>query len=227
MIYTIAIDGHSSTGKSTYAKSLAKDLGWTHIDTGAMYRAITLYGLINFNEGHSINEKKVIAALKNIHLKFIYNPITNTNDIYLNDENFEPKIRDLKVSESVSTIAKIPEVRSFLVEKQRELGKSESIVMDGRDIGTVVFPNADLKFFITASIDIRAQRRYLELKNKSSIITYEEVKENLIKRDYIDEHRILSPLKMAENAYLIDNTFLDKEQTYRKIKQIVISKINL
>lgn len=223
----IAIDGYSSTGKSSYAKMLAKDFGWIHIDTGAMYRAVTLYAIENFYKNNTIDELALLTHLNDIHLDFKLNSDSNTNEIYLNGKNVENRIRAFDISEHVSWVAKIPEVRKYLVKQQRNIGKNGGIVMDGRDIGTVVFPNADLKFFITASIEERAKRRFTEYKNQQKNISLEEVQENLKQRDYIDGSRSVSPLTQAADAILIDNTHLSKEETYNKMVQIVKDKFQI
>ncbi|MGM5631857.1 (d)CMP kinase [Apibacter raozihei] len=225
--YIIAIDGYSSTGKSTYAKMLAKEFGWKHIDTGAMYRAVTLYGIENYYKGNSIDVSELIKHLNLIQINFKFNPETKENETYLNQKNVESEIRDMQVSEQVSSVAKVAEIRTFLVDQQRKIGNVGGIVMDGRDIGTVVFPNADLKFFITASVEVRAARRFLEFQNKKSSITLEEVTENLKQRDFIDENRDIAPLKKAFDAYLIDNSELSKQETYSKIVDIIHEKLNI
>ncbi|PQL91507.1 (d)CMP kinase [Apibacter sp. wkB309] len=223
----IAIDGYSSTGKSSYAKMLAKEFGWIHIDTGAMYRAVTLYAIENFYKNNTIDELALLTHLNDIHLDFKLNSDSNTNEIYLNGKNVENRIRAFDISEHVSWVAKIPEVRKYLVKQQRNIGKNGGIVMDGRDIGTVVFPNADLKFFITASIEERAKRRFTEYKNQQKNISLEEVQENLKQRDYIDGSRSVSPLTQAADAILIDNTHLSKAETYNKMVQIVKDKFQI
>lgn len=223
----IAIDGYSSTGKSSYAKMLAKKFGWKHVDTGAMYRAVALYGIQFFFHNQNLNITKLISHLSDIHINFKFNPDSYNNDTYLNGVNVESEIRDMKVSDWVSPVAERPEIRKFLVEQQRKIGEKGSVVMDGRDIGTVVFPNADLKFFITASAEERAKRRFLELHKKDKSVTLEEVTKNLQKRDYIDQNRKVSPLVMAPDAILIDNTHLTQEETYKKIEQTVVKTFNL
>ncbi len=224
----IAIDGHSSTGKSTYAKMLAREFGWKHIDTGAMYRAVTLYGIQNFlQKDHTIDTQTLTSHLKDIRIDFAYNRETQDNDTYLNGKNVESEIRDFQVSELVSSVAKIPEVRIFLVKQQREIGEKGGVVMDGRDIGTVVFPQADLKLFITASVEERARRRFKEYQEQNNSITLEEVKENLQHRDYVDQNREMSPLVQAPDAFLIDNTSLTKEETYQTIVKLVKEKLAL
>ena len=208
----IAIDGFSSTGKSSISKVVADTLGLIHIDTGAMYRAITLFGLRNFkNEKQEIDLPKLLQNLNEISLEFREN--SGKLEIYLNGENVSKEIRTTEVSDNVSFIAKQPEVRECLVVLQRNIAEKQGVIMDGRDIGTVVLPNADYKFFLTASADERARRRFLELQSLGIETTIEEVKQNLIERDRIDSEREISPLKQAENAILIDNTNLNKEET--------------
>ena len=208
----IAIDGFSSTGKSSISKVVADTLGLIHIDTGAMYRAITLFGLRNFkNEKQEIDLSKLLQNLNEISLEFREN--SGKLEIYLNGENVSKEIRATEVSDNVSFIAKQPEVRERLVVLQRDIAEKQGVIMDGRDIGTVVLPNADYKFFLTASADERARRRFLELQSLGIETTIEEVKQNLIERDRIDSERDISPLKQAEDAILIDNTNLNKEET--------------
>jgi cytidylate kinase len=211
----IAIDGYSACGKSTMAKQLAKELGYVYIDSGAMYRAITLYFIRQCVDIASNDE--VLQALKNIQLSFLNNPETGQSDIYLNGENVESEIRSMEVAEKVSVVAANPDVRTFAVEEQRRLGREKGIVMDGRDIGTTVFPEAELKLFVTANPEIRAQRRYQELKQSGAAITLEEVKKNLLERDAIDSARATSPLKKAEDAIEIDTSFLTREEQLQKI----------
>lgn len=207
----ITIDGYSSCGKSTLAKQLAKELQYTFIDSGAMYRAITLYFLRNHTNWE--NKDAVNEALSNINLEFFYNNATESSDMYLNGENVEALIRDMLVSENVSNIAAIKEVREFAVAQQRKMGERKGIVMDGRDIGTTVFPNAELKIFMTADNAVRVERRYKELYAKNPNITIEEVKNNLEMRDYIDTNREVSPLRKAIDAITLDNSNLTmKEQ---------------
>lgn len=207
----IAIDGFSSTGKSSISKVVADTLGLIHIDTGAMYRAITLFGLRNFkNEKQEIDLPKLLQNLNEISLEFREN--SGKLEIYLNGENVSKEIRTTEVSDNVSFIAKQPKVRERLVVLQRDIAEKQGVIMDGRDIGTVVLPNADYKFFLTASADERARRRFLELQSLGIETTIEEVKQNLIERDRIDSEREISPLKQAEDAILIDNTNLNKEE---------------
>lgn len=209
----IAVDGHSSTGKSTVAKLLAGRLGYIYIDTGAMYRAVTLEAirrrLIN---GENVDEDGLRRVLPLLHLSFRYNREQARNEIFLNGENVEEEIRRMEVSSRVSLIARIGFVRSYLVEQQREMGKTGGIVMDGRDIGSVVFPDADVKFFMTASLQVRTMRRYKELVTKGEKVSYAEVEENVKKRDYLDEHREESPLRKTEDAVLIDNSQMTIEE---------------
>jgi len=209
----ITIDGWSSCGKSTLAKELAKKLHYTYIDSGAMYRAVTLYFLRNNTDWK--NTDAVKAALRDIEITFRINPKTGLGEVYLNDENVEYLIRDLVVAEKVSEVAAIKEVREFAVAQQRRMGTDKGIVMDGRDIGTVVFPEAGLKIFMTADNAVRVERRFKELYAKNPNITIEEVKNNLEMRDYIDSHREVSPLRQAEDAIVLDNTHLSPEEQFK------------
>ncbi|MEI6264456.1 MAG: (d)CMP kinase [Sphingobacteriia bacterium] len=206
----ITLDGFSSCGKSTLAKQLARKLNYVFIDSGAMYRAITLYFMrnhVNWN-----NNDEVQVALKEINLDFDYNDLTGSSDMLLNDENVELLIRDMLVSEHVSEVAANQYVREFGVAQQQKLGIRKGIVMDGRDIGTTVFPNAELKIFVTADPAVRVERRFKEMFEKNPNITIEEVKDNLEMRDYIDSNREFSPLKKAEDAIVLDNSNLTKEE---------------
>ena len=222
---TIAIDGFSSTGKSTVAKQLADYLDYLFVDTGAMYRAVTLYGLQQgFIAEDQVQEAPLIAALPKIELSFVKNS-EGKRDIYLNGVNVEREIRTLAVSEYVSPVAAISEVRKKLVEQQRKMGAGQGIVMDGRDIGTVVFPNADLKIFMTASPEIRAQRRYDELLKRGDSISYEEVLENVTERDRIDSTRKDSPLTRAEDAIVIDNSETNVEDQFHMVLQLAKDRI--
>jgi CMP/dCMP kinase len=215
----ISIDGWSSCGKSTLAKQLAKELGYVYADSGAMYRAITLYFLRNHIDWTETKEVK--EALKNINLEFVYNKASKQTEIYLNDENVEYVIRDLVIAEKVSDVAAIKEVREFAVAQQQKMGAKKGIVMDGRDIGTVVFPKAELKIFMTADNAVRVERRFKELYAKNPNITIEEVKANLEMRDYIDSHREVSPLRKAKSALELDNTNLtEKEQFSLALKWV-------
>lgn len=206
----IAIDGWSSCGKSTLARQMAKELDYIYIDSGAMYRAITLYFLRNNIDITS--KKEVREALLSITLEFIFNPKSKNSDIYLNGEDVEYLIRDLVVAEKVSDVAAIREVREFAVAQQQKMGKGKGIIMDGRDIGTVVFPKAELKIFMTADNAIRVERRFKELYAKNPNISIEEVKNNLEMRDYIDSHREVSPLKQAKDALILDNSQLTEKK---------------
>ena len=215
---TIAIDGFSSTGKSTLAKQLAKHLGYIYVDTGAMYRAIALFAMQNnFISKDSLDTESLLKALPNIKLQFQFNANLGYAEMYLNDSNVEKEIRTIEVSSFVSRIAEISEVRSKLVEQQQEMGKNKGIVMDGRDIGTVVFPDAELKIFMTSSPETRAQRRYNELQAKGDVVSFEEVLQNVQERDYIDTHRTDSPLVMAEDAIEIDNSYLTREEQFTAV----------
>lgn len=210
---TIAIDGFSSSGKSTMAKDLAKEIGYIYIDSGAMYRAVTLYAIENklFNN-NKIDEEKLKEEMDDIHINFKLNSVTKSPDTYLNDVNVEAKIREMEVAAKVSYISAIPFVRKAMVKQQQELGKAKGIVMDGRDIGTVVFPDAELKVFVTASPETRAKRRYEELRAKGALVSYEEILDNVKERDYIDQNRSVSPLRKAKDALLLDNGFMTPEQ---------------
>lgn len=210
----ITIDGFSSTGKSTLAKQLAKELGYVYVDTGAMYRAVAYFAMQHnlVSETH-LNKTGLIAQLPNINLRFQFNPTIGFSEVYMNNENIEAQIRTIEVSRMVSKVAEISEVRVKLVEQQKVMGNEKSIVMDGRDIGTVVFPDADLKLFMTASSKIRAQRRFDELVEKAQNVTFEEVLQNVEERDYIDTHRVDSPLIKAYDAIEIDNSSLSKKRT--------------
>ena len=224
---TIAIDGFSSTGKSTLAKQLAKHLGYVYVDTGAMYRAVTLFAMQNNCIGiEFLDKNKLINSLPSIKLSFKFNPEFGFAEMYLNDINVETEIRTLEVSSFVSAVAAISEVRSKLVEQQQEMGKEKGIVMDGRDIGTVVFPNAELKIFMTAGSDTRAQRRFDELQAKGDNVSYEDVLKNVVDRDYIDTHREDSPLIMADDAIEVDNSYLDRKEQFDVVLELVNEVIN-
>lgn len=219
---TIAIDGFSSTGKSTLAKQLAKHLGYVYVDTGAMYRAVALFAMKNnLISVNSFDKVRLLNELKNIVLEFKLNTELGFAEMYLNGENVEKAIRTIEVSGFVSKVAEVSEVRAKLVEQQQEMGKNKAIVMDGRDIGTVVFPDAELKIFMTASAVTRAQRRYDELLQKGDSVTYEEVLKNVEERDYIDTHRDDSPLVMAEDAVEIDNSHLSREEQFDAVLDLV------
>lgn len=208
----IAIDGFSSTGKSSISKKIAKKLDLIHIDTGALYRGITFFALENcLNDQQEIDIKSLFSKLNDIHLEF--RPNHQVLELYLNGKNINKEIRELRVSNNVSIVAKQPEIRDFLLDFQRNLAAKGGVIMDGRDIGTVILPNADFKFFVTASPEERARRRHLQLQNAGTEASYEEVFQNLITRDKIDSERDVAPLKQADDAILIDNTFLNKEET--------------
>lgn len=219
----ITIDGWSSCGKSTVAKQLATALGYVYIDSGAMYRAITLYFLRNHIDW--TDAKEVETALKNIHLHFEYNPNSKKSDIFLNDENVEYVIRDLVVAEKVSEIAAIAAVRKCAVSLQQKMGQKKGIVMDGRDIGTTVFPDAELKIFMTADIAVRVERRFKEMFVQNPNITIEEVKNNLEMRDYIDSNREVSPLRKAADAIELDNTNITIEEQLDFALKMVAKKL--
>lgn len=219
---TIAIDGFSSTGKSTLAKQLAKHLGYIYVDTGAMYRAVAFFAMQNnLISSDSFNKMELVNQLKNIMLEFKFNSDLGFAEMYLNGDNVEKAIRTIEVSGFVSKVAEVSEVRAKLVEQQQEMGKNKAIVMDGRDIGTVVFPDAELKVFMTASASTRAQRRYDELLQKGDVVTYEEVLKNVEERDYIDTHREDSPLVMASDAVEIDNSYLNREEQFEAVLDLV------
>lgn len=219
---TIAIDGFSSTGKSTLAKQLAKELAYVYVDTGAMYRAVAFFAMNNnFIKADFFNKKALIDSLPKIQLEFKYNSDLGFAEMYLNGENVEKQIRTIEVSSFVSKVAEVSEVRSKLVEQQKEMGTNKAIVMDGRDIGTVVFPAAELKIFMTASAETRAQRRFDELQQKGDKVSYDEVLKNVVERDYIDTHREDSPLVIAEDAIEIDNSYLNKEEQFAAVLELV------
>ena len=210
---TIAIDGFSSCGKSTMAKDLAREVGYIYIDSGAMYRAVTLYSIENgIFDGDVIDTEKLKKAIKDIQISFRPNPKTGRPDTYLNGVNVENKIRTMGVSSKVSPISALDFVREAMVAQQQAMGKEKGIVMDGRDIGTTVFPDAELKIFVTATPEIRAQRRFDELKARGQEGSFEEILENVKQRDYIDQHREVSPLRKADDALLLDNSNLSIEQ---------------
>lgn len=219
---TIAIDGFSSTGKSTLAKQLAKELEYVYVDTGAMYRAVAYFAMQNQFIGTDFFDKKALVdALSKIQLEFKFNADLGFAEMYLNGENVEKQIRTIEVSNFVSQVAAVSEVRSKLVEQQQEMGKNKAIVMDGRDIGTVVFPDAELKIFMTASAETRAQRRFDELQQKGDNVSYEEVLKNVVDRDHMDTHREDSPLVIAEDAIEIDNSYLNKEEQFAAVLELV------
>ncbi|MGM9707007.1 MAG: (d)CMP kinase [Prevotella sp.] len=210
----IAIDGHSSCGKSTMAKKLAKDLGYIYVDTGAMYRTVTLYALRQqlFEADGSVKAEELKQQMGQIEVSFALNPESGLPEALLNGENVEREIRGMEVSSHVSPIAALPFVREAMVDQQRRMGEAKGIVMDGRDIGTTVFPQAELKVFVTASAEVRAQRRYDELQAKGMPADYEDILKNVQERDYIDSHREVSPLRQADDALLLDNSHLTREE---------------
>ncbi len=217
----IAFDGHSSCGKSTVAKAIAKKLGYTYVDSGAMYRMVTLLAMQNnLISGKEIDEDKLKQNLENVSITFKYNN-EGKQESYLNNTNVESEIRTIDVSDKVSYISELAFVREKLVELQQKMGEEKRIVMDGRDIGTVVFPNAELKIFMTASAKVRAQRRYDELLGKGHKVTFEEVLENIEKRDYIDQNREHSPLRKAEDAIVLDNSNLSREEQFNWVLELI------
>lgn len=222
----IAIDGFSSTGKSTIAKKVAQALQYIYVDTGAMYRAVAYMaekeGLIS---PYGVESQYIIGNLKQSHIEFKYNAELGYSEIFLNGENIENKIRSIGVANIVSHVAKIPQVRAYLVDIQRNMAKEKGVVMDGRDIGTVVFPDAELKIFMTASEEIRAQRRYNELISKGETVTFDSVLENIRQRDYTDTHRQESPLKKASDAIELDNSYVSIEELVQKIVDLAEEKI--
>jgi cytidylate kinase len=223
----IAIDGYSSCGKSTFAKSIAKELNYIFIDSGAMYRTVTLYSIRKgFIGNGGLNTKGVLSEINNIHIDFVFNTEINEYETFLNSENVEKVIRSMEVASHVSRISQIPEVRARMVDLQRKIGVNKGIVMDGRDIGTVVFPDADIKIFMTASVDIRTKRRHDELREKGIVIDFEEIKRNLIARDIADENRDISPLRRADDAIILDNSRMSVEEQMLWIKSIIQKKIN-
>ena len=221
---TIAIDGHSSCGKSTMAKQLAKDLGYIYVDTGAMYRAVTLFSMQHgyISDNRSIDEDRLHKALQSIDIAFVFRDEYKRPVVHLNGKCVEEEIRSIEVSRNVSLIAALPFVRTAMVEKQREMGKAKGVVMDGRDIGTTVFPDAELKIFVTASAEVRAQRRYDELIERSMPADYDEILANVKERDYIDSHREVSPLRMADDAVLLDNSDMTRDEQ----QQWLMHKVN-
>jgi cytidylate kinase len=221
----IAIDGYSSCGKSTFAKSIAKELNYIFIDSGAMYRAVTLFCMRrSFIGENGLNIVGVLSELTDIHIDFIYNPDINEYETFLNSENVEKEIRSIEVTTHVSRISQIPEVRARMVELQRQIGISKGIVMDGRDIGTVVFPDADIKIFMTAAVDIRVKRRHDEMNVNGIITDFEEIKRSIIARDIADENRDISPLRRADDAIILDNSRMSVEEQMSWIKQIIEKK---
>ncbi len=210
----IAIDGHSSCGKSTMAKALAQQVGYIYVDSGAMYRAVTLFALRHqlFNADGSVKAEDLQARMSDVKVHFKLDPATNLPVTYLNEERVEDEIRTLEVSQHVSPIAALPFVREAMTAAQQAMGEEKGIVMDGRDIGTAVFPHAELKIFVTASAEVRAQRRYDELQTKGLPASYDDILKNVQERDYIDSHREVSPLRQAEDALVLDNSHLTREE---------------
>ncbi len=222
----IAIDGHSSTGKSTLAKQLAKALDYVYIDTGAMYRAVTYYALLhNLISNDHFDKKRLIKELDNIQINFKYNPDLGYAEVFLNDQNIEKEIRQMRVSNFVSQIATVPEIRKKLVLQQRQIGKNKGVVMDGRDIGSVVFPDAELKIFMTAAPEVRARRRYEELINKGEKVSYDEVLQNVVQRDQTDSTRATSPLIKTKDAIELDNSNLTLNEQFDKVLKLAKQKI--
>lgn len=221
----IAIDGHSSGGKSSYAKKIAKKLGITYVDSGAMYRAVTLYAMENnlIRDG-LIDERELVSQLENISIEIVYNPGKARYETWMNGKNIEDDIRTVAVSGHVSPVSKIREVRETLVDLQREMAQDRGVVMDGRDIGTVVFPDADIKIYLTAKPEIRAKRRYDELKEKGMEASYEEIHENIMDRDHQDSTREISPLKKAEDAIELDNSSMTPEEQMDWFKDLLEKK---
>jgi cytidylate kinase len=219
---TVAIDGYSSCGKSTLAKALAATLGYAYVDSGAMYRCVTLFALRNgIIKDNSFIEEDIVKTLPDINLVFKFNSTTKSSDTFLNDENVEKEIRQMIVSENVSKVSAVHEVRVKMIAIQRELGKNKGIVMDGRDIGTNVFPHAELKLFMTADTDIRTQRRFDELTAKGQNVSFSDVKLNLIHRDHEDTHRKENPLIKADDAIVLDNTELTKEEQLQFVLELI------
>jgi CMP/dCMP kinase len=224
---TIAIDGFSSTGKSTLAKQIAKELGYVYVDTGAMYRAVTLFAMQNgYINSDFFDKQTLINSLPFIKLHFEFNEELGFGEMFLNNTNVEKEIRTIEVSGFVSKIAEVSEVRAKLVEQQKEMGKNKGIVMDGRDIGTVVFTDAALKIFMTANPEVRARRRYDELQAKGQNVSYEAVLKNVEERDYIDTHRDDSPLRKAEDSIEIDNSALSREEQFSTVLELATKVIN-
>lgn len=221
----IAIDGHASCGKSTLARGIAKVLGYTYIDSGAMYRAVTLF-FIRHPELNLHQLPDVQTAIEHIEIRFWYNSETGVADTLLNGENVEEAIRDKAVSARVSEVSTIAEIRQFLVKQQQEMGKNKGVVMDGRDIGTVVFPDAEMKLFVTANIEVRTQRRFAELQAKGITTTLEEVKHNLQERDRIDSTREVTPLLQAPDAILIDTSYIDKNEQQQQVLALVYKRLD-
>ena len=221
----IAIDGYSSTGKSSMSKIIAKNLGYTHIDSGAMYRAVTLYAFQNnYIQNQQIDVNSLVERLNEIKIEFKKDESTQKNNTYLNGQNVEAESRSIEISKMVSPISEIPAIRDYCVALQQQMGENGGIVMDGRDIGTTVFPNADIKIFVTASPEVRAQRRFLEYQQQGKNISMDEVLKNVNERDYIDSHRAYSPLRKADDAIEVDNSNMNLEETVNRVMEIIESK---
>jgi cytidylate kinase len=222
----IAIDGYSSCGKSTFAKAIAKELNYIFIDSGAMYRAVTLFCMRRGHVGEEVFDLPgILQELNDIHIQFVYNPDISEYETFLNSENVEKEIRGVKVTNFVSSVSKIPEVRSRMVELQRQIGIFKGIVMDGRDIGTVVFPDADMKIFMTAQVDVRAKRRYDELREKEIDVDLDEIRRNIVARDITDENRDISPLRRASDAILLDNSRMSVEDQMIWVRGLIKNKL--
>lgn len=218
----IAIDGYSSCGKSTFAREIAREMNYLFIDSGAMYRAVTLYCLRNnLVSENRLSREEIVTSLNDIHVEFVFNPDIGGYETYLNSENVENEIRGIEVSKHVSSISRIPEVRTRMVELQRQIVSFKGVVMDGRDIGTVVFPDAELKIFMTASVDIRTERRFKELTEKGITVSREEVRQNIIARDITDENRDISPLRKADDAVVLDNSRMNVSDQMAWFREII------
>ena len=223
---TIAIDGHSSAGKSTMAKALARELNYVYIDTGAMYRAATLFAMKErFILNGQVDEESFVSSLDRLFLSFKYNPATETSEMHIGGVNVEKEIRTLDVAKKVSLVAKIPAVRTKLVALQKRMAEGAGVVMDGRDIGTVVLPDAELKFFMTADPEVRAWRRLKELKDKGKDSTYNEVLENVLHRDKIDSERAVAPLKQADDAVVLDNSNLSMDEQFEFMLNVALKRL--
>jgi CMP/dCMP kinase len=223
----IAIDGYSSCGKSTFARAIAKELNYIFIDSGAMYRAVALYCMRKgFVSAGAIDKSSIISNLNDIHIEFVYNPDITEYETFLNSENVENEIRGIEVSSNVSQISQIYEIRTRMVELQRQIGVFKGIVMDGRDIGTVVFPDADLKIFMTASVEVRARRRYDEMKTRGQNVDLEDIRKNIVARDITDENRDISPLRRADDAILLDNTRMSVSDQMEWVHSLIRKKLD-
>jgi len=218
----VAVDGYSSCGKSTFAKAIAAQLGYIFIDTGAMYRAVTLWAM---RKGYLGNPEEISAHVEEVSVSFKFNPDSGKSDVYLDDENVEKEIRGMEVSSNVSSVSAIKAVRAKLVSLQQQMGRNKGVVMDGRDIGTVVFPDAEIKLFMTASVKVRAERRYLELKEKGDNVSMDEIIKNVTERDHLDETREESPLRRADDAILLDNSCMTPEEQMVWFMQLLRERI--